>query len=103
MQVLLGKESPLRWSYSSAGRGERRSLERNDTFNPTRRRLSVSSVSLESLNTKVACVTPRRGSCSAGSPTDSAGITPAQLRMLPVSAATRIARLDAVSVDPYVN
>lgn len=99
-QSLLGKEgSPLRWSYSSAGRVERTSLERNDTFNPTRRRLSVSSVSLDSLNTKA--ITPRvEASCV--SPGDSGSITLPQLRVLPSTQAARLARLDAAA-DPYVN
>jgi hypothetical protein len=95
--------SPLRWSYSNAAaRAEERGLERSGSFLPTRRRLSVSSVSLDSLNTK-PCVTPRRASLCAAAGSGDSPLSNANLRHLSSSQAARILKSDAGIVDPYVN
>ena len=123
-QALNNAESsPLRHSFSCR---HDRAAERSDSFVPARRRLSVSSGSLDALNLSVRpCVTPRRAtasgatSASAGSPvvsavtsnaTSNAALTGADsplnassLRHLSSNQAARIIKSDAGAVDPYVN
>ena len=104
---LVYEGSPLRWSYSSAGRSERVAApDRGEAFLPTQRRLSVSSVSLDSLNAR-SCVTPRRspggsGGSGPGTPVDF-GLNSSNLRMLSSHQAARIIKAEVGAVDAYVN
>jgi hypothetical protein len=99
----LGYEgSPLRWSYSSIGRNERAALEQSNAFLPTQHRLSVSSVSLESLNPR-ACVTPRPSPSSSSAVASDSPISASNLRMLSSHQAARILKAEVGSVDAYVN
>ena len=113
--------SPLRHSFSC--RNETAGL--SDSLLPARRRLSISSVSLEALNTKPC--TPRQGSechavsASAGCTSRIAGassgiasgsgsnsnsdspLSASSLKHLSSNQAARIMKSDAGAVDPYVN
>lgn len=101
---LAYEGSPLRWSYSSAGRTDRVAAgadKGEGPFLPTQRRLSVSSVSLDSLNAR-PCVTPRRSPGGSGTPVDS-GLCASNLRMLSSHQAARIIKAEVGAVDAYVN